>query len=164
MTVNKKTAVSLVIFGIIILIFIVLVIHPLFEAIRVDSQNLIFQKNRKAELVLKTENIKEFQKNYKDYQSNLKKISDLFINSAEPINFIEFLEKEAANSQLSIKIAPFPPRETEEDPWPSMNFQLTLTGPFPNFLKFLEKLESSNYLIEILNLNVPTLSIKAYAR
>lgn len=151
---NKKIMVSGIIFGIVIFIFIVLIIYPLFGAIRAESKELISQKNKQVELILKTENIKEFQKNYKDYQPNLKKIDNLFINSAEPINFIEFLEKEAANSRLSIKITPSAKKEKEEDPWPSMNFQLTLTGSFSNFLKFLEKLESSPYLIEVLNLNI----------
>jgi Tfp pilus assembly protein PilO len=170
---NKKIMVSGVIFGIVIFIFIVLIIYPLFGAIRAESKELISQKNKQAELILKTENIKEFQKNYKDYQPNLKRIDNLFVNSAEPINFIEFLEREAANSRLSIEIAPFPPPKIKEDLWSSMNFQLKISGAFSDFLKFLEKLESSPYLIEVLNLNInkPTeeelvsnLLIKVYVR
>lgn len=170
---NKKIMVSGIIFGIVIFILIVLIIYPLFGAIRAESKELISQKNKQAELILKTENIKEFQKNYKDYQPNLKKIDNLFINSAEPINFIEFLEREAANSRLSIEIAPSPSPKIKEDLWPSMNFQLKMSGSFSDFLKFLEKLESSPYLIEVLNLNinkpaeeklVSNLSIKVYVR
>lgn len=158
MKTTKKILTSLIILGLISLVFIVFLVYPLFNEIKKESQNLISQKRTLVELTTKTQNLKKFQATYNTYQENLEKIDKLFVNPTEPLNFIEFLETEAADSQLLIEIFPSPSQEIAVDPWPSLNFQLTLIGSFPNFLKFLEKLESSSYLIEVLNLNIRRLT------
>lgn len=156
MTTSKNITIFLIIWSTIVLVFIIFLIYPLFNEIRGASQNFISQKNRLLELEIRAENFRELQQIYKIYQPDFKKIDQLFINAEEPINFIEFLEEEAILAQISIEMLPFPPKE--DDPWPSMDFRLTLEGPFPNFLKFLERLESSIYLIEILNLHLKRLN------
>jgi len=88
----------------------------------------------------------------------LEKIDDLFADPEVPIEFINFLEKNAGKSQLSIEISPMAKKETE--PWPSLSFQISTVGSFSNFLKFLEKLETGPYLIEISNLNVKKITEK----
>lgn len=138
----------------------VFLIYSLFQEIRKEAENFLWQKTRLLELKTKIKKLKEFQAVSEIYQPNLEKINQLFINSAEPINFIKFLEKEAARSQLLIEISPLLSKQKKDDPWPSLNFQLTLSGFFPDFLKFFKKLESSSYLIEILNLRVRKLSSK----
>lgn len=171
MTTSRKTI--LIGFGIAMAVFIALVIYPLFSGIQRESNNFIFQMEELAELEKKIQNLNDFQASYKEYQANFKKIEELFINSSEPVNFIEFLEGEARNADLDIKILPFAP-EKEGKPWPSMNFRLSTRGAFPGFLKFIERLESSSYLVDILNLNAVrgeneseteiTLLIKVYTK
>ena len=151
---NQKTTTTSIIFGIIFLLLILLIISPLFNKIKEESDNLIAQKKTLIELSNKTENLNKFQTNYQAYQPNFKKIDQLFIDPEEPIDFIKFLEKEASDFQLSIEISPQPTKEVKGDLWPSMNFRLALLGSFPNFLRFLEKLESSSYLINISNLSL----------
>lgn len=156
--VKKKIILFLIIFGIVILIFSV---YFLFNQIKEESQNLILQKNRLAELEIRSESFKKIQETRNIYQLNLEKINKLFINLAEPINFIEFLEKEAEAVQLSIEITPFSQREAKEGSWPFMNFQLVFEGSFSNFLKFLERIESnSRFLIEVQNLNIRRITEK----
>lgn len=154
MKIGQKIIISLIIVGLLVLGFAVFIIQPLISQIRKESNDFIFQKNQLAELEARIQNLKKFQQKYPLYQENLARINTLFINPAEPINFIEFLEKTAFNSQLSIEILPFSPAKLEDDPWPSINFRLSLVGYPSNFLKFLEKLESAPYLIEILNLDI----------
>lgn len=160
--------------GIAIIVFIVFIIYPLFSGIQKESENFVSQKRELAELERKTQNLEAFQKSHQDYLPNLEKMEELFINSSEPVNFIEFLEREAKEADLDIEILPFTP-EREGKLWPSMNFRLTLIGSFDNFLKFLERLESVSYLVDILNLNVTerikdepgveiSLLIKTYAK
>ncbi|MFH1841286.1 MAG: type 4a pilus biogenesis protein PilO [Candidatus Nealsonbacteria bacterium] len=149
---NKKIIIFLTILVVFILVSIVLMSVLLFGKIQKESDNLVFQKKRLLELEMKIKNLKDFQAVYDDYQINFKKIDNLFINSAEPIDFIEFLEQEAENSNLFIEITPF--QEEEGDLWPTMNFQLTSAGSFNDFLEFFEKLESSPYLIEVLSLRI----------
>lgn len=152
MTTSKKQNLSLIGFGIAIIIFIILVIYPLFTGIQKESDSLISQKKELLELETKTKNLKSFQRSSQGYLADFEKIEELLINPSEPINFIEFLEREAKEASLSIEILPFPLGK-EENQLPSMNFRLIIKGPFSNFLKFLEKLESALYLIDTLNLN-----------
>lgn len=150
----------LIIFGIVFLLLIFLIIFPLFNKIKQESDNLIAQKRMLAEFNNRAENLKNFQATYQTYQANLEKIDQLFINPEEPINFIEFLEKEASDSQLSIKISSLSLKEVKGDFWSSMNFKLALVGSFSHFLEFLNKLETSFYLIDTLNLNLNRLTEK----
>ncbi len=65
-----------------------------------------------------------------------------------------FLEDNAAKSQVDITVSSAVSQKSESSPWPNISFQVSITGSFPNCLKFLEKLEIGPYVIEILNLNV----------
>jgi hypothetical protein len=75
-----------------------------------------------------------------------------------PVEFIGFLEKTAANSSVNIEISPLPVTKDETDAWSSLNFQIAANGSFPHLLLFIEKLESSPYLIEIQSLTISQLT------
>ncbi|MBZ9572050.1 hypothetical protein KJA15_01775 [Patescibacteria group bacterium] len=155
---KRKIYLSLAIFGIITILLIVLIIYPFFEEIKKNSKELISQKKRQISLQEEIKSFKEIESLYKTYQSNIEKIDDLFAEPEAPIEFINFLEKNAEKSQLSIEISPMAEKET--GPWPSLFFQISTIGSFSNFLKFLEKLETGPYLIEISNLNVRKITEK----
>lgn len=133
------------------------------QQIQSQAENLVFQKTQLAEIQSKDASLARFQEKRQVYQESLIKIDRLFINQAEPLDFIEFLEEESASSKLAIEITPsLPP-----------SFVLNLQGNPSDFLKFLEKLEKAPYLIEILNLNLlnseknnfkATLSLKVYSQ
>lgn len=155
---SLKNNLPLIILGVIALLLVCLVIRPLFLDIKHTSENIVFQKGQLIDLESKSENIKKFQVAYKSRQANLEKIDELFINKEEPIDFIKFLEKEAKTARLSIEITPVTFKASADDFWPSTNLSLTLNGSFPRFLQFLERVESSPYLIDLsnLSLNKPT--------
>lgn len=155
---DRKITITSIIFVLIILGLTVFVIYPLCKEIKRESQDVLSQKNALAELEAKAKNLQKFQATCNSYEPDLEKINALLVNPAEPINFIEFLEKQAFQSQLFIEISPLAPESIEEDPWSSMNFRLVLTGSFPDFLRFFEKLELSPYLIEILDLSTRRLN------
>ena len=158
MTIKRKTNITLLIFGALSLLLIFLVISPLFNQIKSESSNLIAQKNKLAESEVKIKNIQDFEVSFKQYQPNLEKINELFIDISEPIGFIKFLEQEATSSQLSIEIAPPVLKEEKDAPWRSLEFSLNLEGSAPKFLRFLDRLESSPYLVEPLNLSIRKIS------
>lgn len=158
MNFKRKIIVILVIFGLITLALVVLVIYPLFRGIKKDSQSLI---EAKKDLVLfqnKTISLERAKEIYGAFKSDLEKIEGLFIDPEIPIDLIKFWEKVAKDSGVSIDISPVSLTTTENYSWNSMNFQITLAGPFSNFLKFLEKTETSSYLIEVQNLTVRKLA------
>lgn len=155
---NKKPYIYFIVFitlGAIIMTFLVFF---LFGVIKKSSEDFISQKKALGEIEFKTENSAELEKIHQDYKANLKKIELAFIEKDTPIEFIEFLEKNASNCFLSINISSLSFQKTDLDtgriPWDFLNLQMGLEGTFPDFLKFLEKLENSPYLIEVSNLNI----------
>lgn len=152
-----------------------LVIKPIFGQINRGSENLIIQKKELLESEVKIENLHDFKANFKQYQPNLEKIDQLFISISEPVEFIEFLESEASNARLLATISPPALKGKNDDFWPSLEFALDIRGPSPNFLRFLDRLESAPYLIRTVNLSarkdpkidnniIAALSIRIYAK
>lgn len=155
---KKKIIIFSLIFGIITLVLINFVICSLLEGIKKDSEEFIAAKK---ELILskgETGKFEQFKETYKELEPDLEKIDKLFVDPEVPIDLIEFWEKTAIDSELSINISPALLKALETDPWHSVGFQIALVGPFPDFLKFLEKIENAPYLIEIQNLIVKRLT------
>lgn len=157
------------------MIFIILfLICPVFREIQAGSQGLIFQKKEIAVLQEKISNLQQFKSLYSGLKDVLEKIDDLFVDPEVPVEFIGFLEETAEDYNLEIKISPSLGKKTEKEIWPCLIFQVNNTGKFEGFLKFLERVENSQYLVEIRDLNVSLLekeneikaafSVKVYTR
>ncbi len=155
---KKKIIVFSLIFGIAGLSLICFVIYPLFKGIKKNSEELIIAKRESILLQDKTGKIEQFMKAYGDLKPDLEKIDHLFTNSEAPIDLIKFLKKTADDSELSNDISSVSVRTAETDPWSFLGFRITLEGFLPNFLKFLEKIETASYLIEVQNLSVKKVS------
>jgi len=157
MTALRKIYFSITIFGTISIFLIVFCIFPLLKEIKNNSQELILEKEKMILLAQEKESVKKLQGIYSAYQSDFKKIENLFIAPEVPIEFINFLEETARASQIQLEITSMTKKTAEKDPWPSFIFHLSAAGSFPNFLKFLKKTENSPYLIEFLDLNIKKL-------
>ena len=158
MGIRKKIILISVVSGIIGLAFIFLLIYPLFKRIIKNSQGII---ETRKEIVLsqdKAGDISQIKKDFKKLEPDLEKIDSLFVDSEAPIGLIEFLEKTAVNSGISIEIRPVSLKESKEDSWDSIGFQITTISSSDNSLRFLEKLEAAHYLIEIQNVVVNKLT------
>lgn len=156
MAIKRKIYISTItLFGLTILL-IVLGIYPLFLDIQGASREFLSQEEKLIALEEKLGNLEKFSIVFPEVSADLEKIENLFIDRELPIDFIDFLKEEAAAANLSIEIQDFPLQE--DKPWPSMSFRINLTGSFSNFLKFLEKLETSFYLIETEDLTISRLS------
>ena len=171
----KKTTITLLIPGAIILFLLFGAVNTIFSQVKKESENIIFQKKELLASEAKIENFRDFEANVKKYQSDLEKIDKLFIDAAEPIGFIEFLESEASGSKISIAISPPVLKGKGNDFWPALEFAVSIKGSFPDFSEFLERLESAPYLVRVTSLHVnknpedknniiAALSIKVYAK
>lgn len=158
MTIKKKITISIAFFLVLSILLIAFVIYPLFLEIKKNSQDFLSQEQKLAALEEKVENLEKFKIIFPEISPGLEKIDNLFIDPKVPVDFIRFLEKTSQDSELSLKILLGLPVEIEEDLWPSIVFQLSLAGSLPNLSQFLEKLESTFYLIEIQNLIITRLS------
>ncbi len=157
---QNKITISLIIFFFSVILLIIFVIYPLFGEIKENSKELILQKKNMTTLQLKIENLENFKSLYEKYRPSLEKIDNLFVDPEVPIEFIAFLEKTAEETQIEIKISPVSLKKSTDDLWSFIAFQITSNSSFPNFLKFLEKLETSPYLVRIQNLSIHRLTEK----
>jgi hypothetical protein len=145
-------------FSILIIVFLLLDFGLIFFA-----RNLFFEikkisseiNKKKEEIILlekKAQAFEEFSEILKTKGKEIEKIESFFIDPTMPIDFINFLEKNAKELNLALK---FSISQTKgKNLWPFLTFQINLAGHPSNVLKFLDKLYFSNYLIEIQNLDI----------
>ncbi len=152
----KEIILISVVFGILTLLLIVFLMYPFLKNIQQASDELILLRENLFLTESEFERAEQFKQNYQELESDLNKIQQLFVNSEVPIDLIEFWEKTAAGTGLSIDITPtsLSAVALENEPWSSLVFRLNLTGSFPNFLRFLQKIERGPYLTEVQDINV----------
>ena len=158
--IKKKIYITLLCFVIVFGILIKFGILPSIEALKRNSQALSLQKKALNLFQSQVEDLKNFQKEFSQYQPILEKVNHSFVAREAPINVIEFLEEEARNLNLPIEISPLIITQKKTDPWVPVAFSISFAGTFPNCLRFLERLEQSLWLIEISQLNIERISEK----
>ncbi len=154
MAIKKKISITLIIFSISIISIIAFVIVPIFQKINDNAEKIISQKQKMALLEAEDVNLKENESFQEQSKQLMEQVDKLFVNLDIPLEFINFLEKTSEECQLKIEILPNFEKKTEKGSWPYSIFQITSTGSFSNFLNFVEKLNNSDYLIEMQNINV----------
>jgi len=95
--------------------------------------------------------VAEFLKFSQKHKEDFGVIENIFVDGETPIGFIRFIEKIAATSNLTVKITPGTQKKQKGVPWPVMDFQLASSANYPEFLRFLEKLENGPYLLSVQN-------------
>ena len=151
---SKKILIISLIFGLTTLTLVGFWVYPFLKGIREDSAEIVEIKRNIISSKDKISRFGEIEKTYESLKGDLEKTEEFFVASQVPINLIQFWEKTAAESNISIDISPFISMSPETDPWNSISFQLNLDGSFSSFLKFLEKIENGPYLIEIKSLAI----------
>jgi hypothetical protein len=158
---------SLLMYAVLISVFI----YPLLRSIQQDSKQIISQKNNVFLLQKEFNEAQNFQKRYETYKPNLDKLDQMFVDSQNPVVFIEFIEKTASDSFVKAEITT--PSFSKEGGLFFANLNLTCSGDFSKVLKFINALESGNYLLQVQNLNSSkeattktkaTFSIKVFAK
>lgn len=152
----KGLYIALSVFLAIGLLLIILVIKPLFQEVKEQSEELVLVKREGAQLLKKEKDIVEIRNVFTRYEKDFEKMENLFVDSENPLFFINFLEKQAAQSEIFLQISSLG-FEVKKTPWSSLSFQIKTAGPLKNFLRFLGRLESAPYLIQMVNLNLKML-------
>jgi len=130
--------------------------RPLLERMVEDSKKLTWQRSILALTERQLMDVYLFQKKYVQLKGTLDKVDSSFINFKAPIDFIEFLEREAKKSNLEIII--MPSGTGEQDPFRIIDFEIVLAGSFPQCLRFTESLEMSPFLFELSDLRIEKIS------
>lgn len=154
---NKIYTISLF-FAIVSLVLVIFGVWPLFNEIEKNSKELILLKNNGATLKAQTVEMGIFKGNYDNYRQNFELIDQMFVDPANPVNFIKFLEETALNCQIDSKISlPTFLKNSQQISQDFIVFQFISKGNFSDVLNFLKKIELGPYLIEIENLTIQNL-------
>ena len=152
MNLKNKTILFSVSFLVLFFLLISFLIFPLLRDIKKISSQLFLIERDLSFLENKISNLQDFRKEYLQIKDNLLMFEGSLINKEVPIDFINFLEITSQNSQVSIQIS---------SPKPSKDFlslQIVAFGPPKNLFRFLEKIEKSQYLVEIEKINISKLT------
>lgn len=151
---GKKSYISLILLAVISAALVIFVIYPLVRGIKESSEQLLLEKEAQLTFAEEIENFQNFKEVYQEIEPNLEKAEGLLAIPEPPIEFINFLEQTAFNSNVLLEISSVELRETEEEIWPFLNFRLQASCSFSDFSKFIEKLENGFYLIEIYDFGI----------
>ena len=164
--IQKKFLATLIIGLIIIVFFVYLIIIPLIDKIKENSEEYLSNQEILNRLDKREYVYKKLQKSYDEKNSELLVTEKILISDEETVGFIFTLEKlaEQTNNIFEIKtVSSFSPSEKKEE-IPFLSLKMSLLGDFSNMLAFLSHLENNPYppyrLIEISGVNIKRLAEK----
>ena len=161
MSTKNKTILTFAAIMALAALIVALLVYPTYNDIVNNSKELILEKQKMLALEQKITNIQYFKDNHDQIGSNITEAQGLFATAEAPVNFISFLENIASDSNVTMQIVPSVPMQEKGDVWQSIIFKIDTASTFPNFLKFLDKLESGPYLIETEALQIKRLDESA---
>ena len=149
---KQKTIITTAVLFLCILLFVLLIIIPLWQGIKKNSKDLEVQYLEVLKASLAETETAEFFKFFQIEKENFERIDNLFIDAQTPIDFIQFVEEIADDLNLEVQIRPGTAKK--EVPWPAMDFQLSSIATYPDFLRFVEKLENGPFLLSMQNTSI----------
>lgn len=156
---QQKIYLNLIIFGLLICLVLTVVISPLINRVKENSQT--FQEKQRILFILKEKQdyLNQLQVDAQISQEYLEKIKGVFLQPEKAIDFITSLENIAwlTANQQEIQILGST-KEEEQTKRPSLSFQLSLWGNFPNLMRFLIELENMDYFVQVEQLRIRRLS------
>lgn len=114
-------------------------IYPAFLSIKGGSGEILAKKGEMAALDMQSKELDAFKKNYIEYAPNFVRIDNTFVDAANPIEFIKFLETTAVEAGVGVEI------NVSSLP----RLQASVKGYFLDVLQFLEKIENGPYLLNV---------------
>jgi Tfp pilus assembly protein PilO len=149
---------------------------PAVSKIKKSSLEYLRYKERIATIKAELSNFKDFEKNHRLYLKGLEEMEELvsgqlFVDREVPTELVNFCQTEAQKNNLALAITPLSLKEKKE-PFDFVALQMRLEGQFPDFLRFLKRLENSQWLINTEKVFLSrekgkieaSLIIKAYAK
>lgn len=123
--------------------------YPLWTSVQEKSAQLKQKQKKITEVETQSQQLHNLQQTLNKAESSFTIVDKLFINEEAPVNFLEFLEKTADDSNLSINITPSAGDKKKKEPWPPTFFNVNGKGTFKQGAEFVKKLEHAPYLIKI---------------
>lgn len=130
------------------------VLYPAWQDINMGSNEIASEKSKTLLVDKQKIQLEDFEKNYETYKPRLQTVDQSFVNSKDPINFITFLENNAARASTSIEIRLSSLQEKSESGWPVSVYQVSVKGGFNSVVMFATQLETGPYLVRIKRLTL----------
>ena len=150
----KKIYLLIAIFLGINILLCVFIIFFFLKPIKDSSQSFLEAREKLSFLTSQAKDFEKIKNFYTKHKSDFEKIDNAFINPDAPIDFINFLEKNAQDCQLQLKINSLIREQTKEGAMPGLFFQININGLFSNLLRFINRIEKGQYLVEITDFNI----------
>lgn len=114
------------------------------EALRIDLE----------EKYIKGQSLRKLSESLKKIDKEISKLDDIFIKKNEALKFVTSLENIAEETYVSQKINLTTDQAIKEKNYQKIPLHLFTSGTFSNQIKYLKKLESSNYYININSIEI----------
>ncbi|PIU16327.1 hypothetical protein COT20_00675 [bacterium (Candidatus Gribaldobacteria) CG08_land_8_20_14_0_20_39_15] len=146
---KKKLYLLVLVACLIDFLFFYLVLFPLVKRIQINANNLDIQKNSLAIAEERNGKLEVLQKNIDNLKKNSQFVQNAFIDSSAPVQFMEFLEKQAQNHRLGLAASLFNLSDTKNDLWLAIGVRLEIEGQLADCLRFMETIENSHWVVAI---------------
>jgi hypothetical protein len=156
---RRSVFAAIAVFGIVSLVFIFVIVYPLFQGIKKDYDEAIEKKEKLIRLEEDKKRGREFEEILQRYEAEFVKMQTLFLDVDEPIAFFRFLDGISIESGVEIKKNPGVSKIQQGDIWPSLDVQIQGTGTFAGVKSFLQKVENGPYLVELEQVTITSTSI-----
>ena len=132
------------------LIFVVFVILPIFGQIQKSADRLAAAWQEESALRDQIAAAQDYKKISEEVRGSMEDLGNMFVDIQFPVDFIRFLENLAQEHNLSVEISS--PSEMGEGGYAT--FQLTLRGASPDLTRFIARLETGQYLVQVQQMRV----------
>lgn len=136
------------------LLLVLMVLLPLVMDLNEIGNDILNLKKDSIAFEKELDIAEQFNLSRESLELKKEDIDNFLINPEVPVNLIKFFEETAEELNLTISIFPTSIKESKNDLWNSIGFNIELLGDFSNFSKFLEKMESSHYFLAVQNIQL----------
>lgn len=143
------------------LILVIFLVYPTFKDIKKSFNDISLNREKAAFTYEQSKELESFKDNFDNYEANLLQTEKLLIDPANPVNFVEFAEKIAADLGIEIEMSIVREEKKKEEeknkkPAPPIasSFMISAEGNLSSIVNFSEKLEASPFLLQIVKLSV----------
>lgn len=136
-----------------LILIVVFIILPSIQEMKEISNDIHAQKEKLEKLYLEGRFLKPTKNQYEKMEPQITDLSKVFVINDQELEIITTLEKIALKNKLEQKIDLQEPLENEEEQQNSkyevMPLSIKIIGNYSNFLKYLTKVETLDYQINI---------------
>jgi Tfp pilus assembly protein PilO len=143
------------------MVFLLLVVHPIFQGVLRDHEEILAQKQRSAQIQEDQKHLRDFESVFASNQSEFAQLERLFLDTQAPSGFFRFLDTTSAAFSLEVEANPGARQQEKGDSGPSIKIEIQGNGSYPNIVAFLEKIENAPYLVEIEDISITSAKASA---